>query len=420
VIRYDTSPIGDAPNWVTNVGGLPAFIRAIAHALIRSGHSESQAIQLAVGVVKNWASGQGHVSAKTRAKAAAAVAEWEAKKAASHASRGAMMADSKKMPYGDVEYADPGYQKDGKKRYPLDSEEHCRAAWSYINQGDNAAQYTPDQLARVKAKIKAAAKKYGIEISDAQRDESLFEATQLYAPPPGVFMRSFPLEDIHITRSADGRTVEAYAAVFDTAAEIRDHEGHYNEVIDPRAFDQAISRARTGEAWRVGVFYNHAMTMHGTPSDRGSVPIGTPVDIRPDGRGLLTVTRYNATPLAEEVLEAIKAGSITGQSFTGKIMRSDPALSRAQRRRGGYQVGMDGQLQTVRRTELGLQEYGPTPMPAYQGAAIMGVRAFPIGTHPDEDQAAEPDESVPAAAAPADGNHFHRRIQAAMRARGIQ
>lgn len=85
-LRYDESPIGTGKNWVTSVGGLPLFIRAIAHALIRDGKSESEAIQLAVGVVKNWAAGKGKVSAKTRAKAAAAVAEWEAKKGASHAS----------------------------------------------------------------------------------------------------------------------------------------------------------------------------------------------------------------------------------------------------------------------------------------------------------------------------------------------
>ena len=83
--RYDVSPVGMGKNWVTGVGGLPLFIRAIAHALIRNGHTESEAIQLAVGVVKNWAAGEGHVTAKTRAKAAAALAEWEAKKAASHA-----------------------------------------------------------------------------------------------------------------------------------------------------------------------------------------------------------------------------------------------------------------------------------------------------------------------------------------------
>lgn len=90
-LRYDESPIGTGHNWVTSVGGLPLFIRAIAHALIRDGHSESQAIQLAVGVVKNWAAGKGKVTAKTRAKAAAAVAEWEAKKGASHATRDALV-----------------------------------------------------------------------------------------------------------------------------------------------------------------------------------------------------------------------------------------------------------------------------------------------------------------------------------------
>lgn len=87
--RYDTSPVGTPggkKNWVDEVNGLPLFIRAIAHALIRDGHSESSAIAIAVGRVKAWAAGGGHVTAKTRAKAAAAVAEWEAKKAASHAS----------------------------------------------------------------------------------------------------------------------------------------------------------------------------------------------------------------------------------------------------------------------------------------------------------------------------------------------
>lgn len=83
--RYDTSPIGLGKNWVTSVGGLPLFARAIAHALMRDGHSESEAIQLAIGVIQNWASGRGKVTAKTQAKASAALAEWNAKKAASHA-----------------------------------------------------------------------------------------------------------------------------------------------------------------------------------------------------------------------------------------------------------------------------------------------------------------------------------------------
>src|SRR6516162_786661 len=77
-----------------------------------------------------------------------------------------------KEPYGDVEYADPGYQSDKKKRYPVDTEEHARAAWSYINKGSNASAYSGGDLAKVKAKIRAACKKFGIEISDDEDSES--------------------------------------------------------------------------------------------------------------------------------------------------------------------------------------------------------------------------------------------------------
>jgi hypothetical protein len=59
-------------------------------------------------------------------------------------------------PYGDVEYADPGYQDDKKKRYPIDTEKHIRAAWSYINKPKNAGKYSADELKRIKNKIIAA------------------------------------------------------------------------------------------------------------------------------------------------------------------------------------------------------------------------------------------------------------------------
>ena len=72
------------------------------------------------------------------------------------------------------------------------------------------------------------------------------------------------------------------------------------------------------------------MTIHGTPSERGSVPIGVPVEIRPETRGLLTRTRYQETPFADEILENIRSGAITAQSFTGRIIRSDPSLRRGE------------------------------------------------------------------------------------------
>jgi len=55
-----------------------------------------------------------------------------------------------------IDYADPGFQADGKKRYPLDSEEHIRAAWSFIHQKNNGAPYSAAELDHIKAKIIAA------------------------------------------------------------------------------------------------------------------------------------------------------------------------------------------------------------------------------------------------------------------------
>lgn len=58
-----------------------------------------------------------------------------------------------KEPYGDVEYADPGYQSDKKKRYPINTEEHIRAAWNYINKERDSNEYTSEQLSKIKHKI---------------------------------------------------------------------------------------------------------------------------------------------------------------------------------------------------------------------------------------------------------------------------
>lgn len=86
--------------------------------------------------------------------------------------------EAAKEPYGDVAYADPGYQKDGKKRYPLDTKEHVRAAWAYINKQQDGDKYTAAQLRRVKARIKAAAPKFGVKISQEAAAATLAALTE--------------------------------------------------------------------------------------------------------------------------------------------------------------------------------------------------------------------------------------------------
>lgn len=69
--------------------------------------------------------------------------------------------DEGEQKYGDVEFADATNNK-----YPIDTPEHVRAAWNYINHKDNAAKYDADEVDLIKTRIKRAAKKHGVEISE--------------------------------------------------------------------------------------------------------------------------------------------------------------------------------------------------------------------------------------------------------------
>lgn len=60
---------------------------------------------------------------------------------------------------GEREYGDAKFADFTNKKYPIDSPEHVRAAWSYINHKDNAGKYDNDEVELIKERIKKAAKK---------------------------------------------------------------------------------------------------------------------------------------------------------------------------------------------------------------------------------------------------------------------
>lgn len=82
-------PVGKGgPLWKTPGLHLPPYIQHVANDLIPK-HGESKAVEMAVGIVKNWRDGHdghGHkVTADTQAAAAKAITQWEADKAKAHA-----------------------------------------------------------------------------------------------------------------------------------------------------------------------------------------------------------------------------------------------------------------------------------------------------------------------------------------------
>ncbi len=175
--------------------------------------------------------------------------------------------------------------------------------------------------------------------------------------------RSYRLDDLHVRSDGDGRTVEAYAAVFDTRTEVMDQDGHYHELLAPGAFTKTIAdKAPAG----FGVLFNHGRTVDGTPNALATVPIGVPIDVRADERGVFTVTKYLDNPLANDVLDAIKQGAIRAQSFSGRFLKSARTYPEGRAR---------GKLAQIVRHEVDMREYGPAVFAAYQAAAILGTRA---------------------------------------------
>src|SRR5215475_1619605 len=132
--------------------------------------------------------------------------------------------ESGKSKYGDVDFAD-----EKNKKYPIDTEDHIRAAWNYINKSANAAKYSPDDVKSIKRKIIAAWKrKIDKEGPPSASDESSKKAESSLvvsaaatttfdgqAPEQIVFM---PRGEWTINPKVDGQPKEVTVTVDETTA----------------------------------------------------------------------------------------------------------------------------------------------------------------------------------------------------------
>lgn len=90
--EFDKSPNS---NWVERAGGLPNYIVRIAHHVKAKGHDDRSAIQIAIATARKWCAtgevyqwpGIQRINLGSRSEACAAIAEWDAKRAAARASK---------------------------------------------------------------------------------------------------------------------------------------------------------------------------------------------------------------------------------------------------------------------------------------------------------------------------------------------
>ncbi len=203
-----------------------------------------------------------------------------------------------KEPYGSVDYADPGYQSDGVKRYPLDTREHAKAALSYFSMPKNAAKYSPDERVKIMARIKAACRRFGIEITDdaAPTDDDSVGSLERFYQPGLVEIRS----------GGNGRQIGGYAAVFGQLSKPL----HFGlERIDTGFFNEARAQNWPGVVCR----YEHEKLYL-----LGSTFGGT-LRLNVDTRGLDYVC--DVPQHRDDVLELVQRRDVNSSSFafTGAI-----------------------------------------------------------------------------------------------------
>lgn len=142
----DSSP---KKNWVEKSGGLPKYICEIARAIMRSGKTKSQAIAIAVSRVKKWAGGADDVDADTRAKAAKAVAQWEALKGKNKAKNvvaASYQTDEGEEPYLLLTYI-PSYKTDIVRMAWESIERSRRETWNAEHRSYTDASSDSDTVA---------------------------------------------------------------------------------------------------------------------------------------------------------------------------------------------------------------------------------------------------------------------------------
>ena len=153
--------------------------------------------------------------------------------------------------------------------------------------------------------------------------------------------------DLEVRSDGDGRTVAGIAVPYDDPVEIRTGLSTFTEVFRRGAFAKTISER--GPA-KVKFLLSH---------DTRKLPLGRAVELREDAAGLFAEFRVSKTTEGDDALESIRDGALDALSI-------------------GFEPVKDRWNKTrdfVERLEAKLFEVSATPFPAYENAAIVGVRA---------------------------------------------
>lgn len=148
------------------------------------------------------------------------------------------------------------------------------------------------------------------------------------------------LEPAELKADFGNRLIEGYASVFNVVDLVGD-------VVVPGAFAKTIAERHPRKL--IKCFYDHF------------IPIGMPVELREDSRGLFTVNKVSVVPEGDKVLQFVADGVCAHMSFAYDVI-------------GREMVQREGTEPIRRLTELRLFEEGPVHWPANEQAEILGLK----------------------------------------------
>lgn len=166
----------------------------------------------------------------------------------------------------------------------------------------------------------------------------------------------------------DGRTLEGYAAVFDSPSRIDSWEGSWDETIARGAFKKTMKK-------RTPVLQFD----HGRDARTGSVPIGSIEQLSEDDTGLFVLGRLFDNPVVEPIRQAIEGKAIDGMSFRFQVAReewrdADGKKLKTEQVFDLLWAGVEGIQRTILEVDP-LYELGPVVFPAYDSTSV-GVRSM--------------------------------------------
>ena len=151
--------------------------------------------------------------------------------------------------------------------------------------------------------------------------------------------------DLEIRSEGDGRTVYGLAVPFDRESTVNDGYGPYQEVFRRGAFAKTVGEY----ASKVKLLGNH---------NRQKFPLGKATALREDAAGLVGEFYISKTREGDEAIELVRDGVLDSFSV---------GFAPVKDRKAGKSL--------VERLEVKLREVSLVAFPAYEGAAVGGIRA---------------------------------------------